>query len=85
MLPNVTKILIIGWQAREAHFLQMLRENLPRLSDLMVVGKDYDDSNTILRYFLDQVGKTSLPRRFYGEGGFTHFVVNQDGDEFFRA
>ena len=85
MLPSVTKILIIGWQAKEAHFLKMLRENLPRLTDLMVVGKDYDDSNTILRYFLDQVGKTSIPRTFYGMGGFTHFVVNQEGDEFFRV
>lgn len=85
MLPNITKILIIGWQAREAHFLQMLRQNLPGLTHLMVVGKDYDDSNTILRYFLKQVGKTTVPRTFYGKGGFTHFIVNQEGDEFFRT
>lgn len=85
MLPNITKILIVGWQAKEAHFLQMLRQNLPGLTHLMVVGKDHDDSNTILRYFLRQVGKTSVPRTFYGEGGFTHFVVNHEGEEFLGA
>jgi hypothetical protein len=29
ILKSVTKVLMIGWQAREAHFLQMLRDNLP--------------------------------------------------------
>ncbi len=29
LLPSVTKILIVGWQAKEAHFLQMLRNKLP--------------------------------------------------------
>lgn len=87
MLPLITKILIIGWQAREAHFLQMLKHRvstLNQLTHLMVVGKDYDDSNTILRYFLDQIGKTSVPRTFYGKRGFTHFIVNQEGEEFLR-
>ena len=34
LLPQVTKILIIGWQASEAHFLEMLRCNPPRLRHL---------------------------------------------------
>jgi hypothetical protein len=29
LLPRVTKILIIGWQGKEAHFLKLLRERLP--------------------------------------------------------
>ena len=29
LLKSVTKVLMIGWRAREAHFLQMLRDNLP--------------------------------------------------------
>jgi hypothetical protein len=48
LLPSVTKILIIGWQAKEAHFLQMLRERLPmggrRVAHILVVGKNSADA-----------------------------------------
>lgn len=85
MLPTITKILIIGWQAKEAHFLQMLRDNLPKLTHAMVVGQHTPDSAEILTYFLRQIGKPGIPNTFYGEGGFTHFIVSQEGDEFLRA
>jgi hypothetical protein len=36
IFPSVTKILIVGWQAKEAHFLKLLREQSPRLTHVMV-------------------------------------------------
>jgi hypothetical protein len=86
MLDNVTKILIIGWQAREAHFLQMLRRKLPLLRQVMVVGANAQDAENILRYFLEQTGKRLLAQnRYVGQGGFTQFIVTQEGHEFFGA
>lgn len=84
MLPDIRKILIIGWQAREAHFLQMLRSNLRALERLMVVGRDHSDSVMVARYFLEQIGKARIPREHYGKKGFTQFIVNQEGEEFLR-
>jgi len=84
MLPDVRKILIIGWQAREAHFLQMLRLNLRSVERLMVVGRDHSDSVMVARYFLEQIGKARIPREYYGKAGFTQFIVNQEGEEFLR-
>jgi hypothetical protein len=117
MLPHVTKILIIGWQAKEAHFLKMLRSNLPKLGHVMVVGENASDSERIRKYFLDEIkldlpnsgGSTSflidrenasdseetrqhfvdevkldLPNPFVGQGGFTNFIVNQEGRSFFE-
>jgi hypothetical protein len=86
MLKDITKILIIGWQAREAHFLEMLRSNIPRLRHVMVVGGNASDAETTLRYFVDQVGVSiSTDNVFVGQGGFTNFIVNQEGQEFFNA
>lgn len=84
MLPKVTKILIVGWQAKEAHFTDMLRGKLPELAHLMAVGRDKMDSKNVLNSFLRQIGKTNVPHTFYGEAGFTHFVVSQEGEEFLR-
>ncbi len=90
MLDNVTKILIIGWQAREAHFLQMLKPKLPLLRQVMVVGANKEDGEKIRLYFLKEIGKQIgnqiLSRNLYtGQGGFTDFIVNQEGQEFFEA
>ncbi len=86
MLDNITKILIIGWQAKEAHFLQMLKPKLPLLRQVMVVGANKSDAENILRYFLEQTGKRLLAQnRYVGQGGFTDFIVTQEGHEFFRA
>ncbi len=84
MLPHVTKILIIGWQAKEAHFLAMLRNNLPRLKDLMVVGANKSDAEATLKYFSEEI-RLCAPNQIAGRGGFTHFIVQQEGEGFFRA
>jgi len=84
MLPHITKILVIGWQAKEAHFLRMLRSSLPRLSHVMVVGGNESDARGTLKYFMSEIG-LSIPNATVGQGGFTSFVVNQEGRSFFEA
>lgn len=83
LLPEVTKILIIGWQAKEAHFLQNLRSNLPKLRHLMVVGKDVDDANATLTYFAQQI-RTELTsdKAYVSPGGFTDFILRRDAAGF---
>lgn len=39
-LPDVTKIIVIGWRATEAEFLAMLRDKLTVKPDLLVVSGD---------------------------------------------
>lgn len=88
MLSQVTKILIIGWQAKEAHFLGMLREGLSKEepSDLFVVGANEQDAKQTFEYFTNQI-KRDIPAwdRRLGKGGFTRFVVAEEGQNFLRA
>jgi hypothetical protein len=87
LLPSVRKILVIGWQAKEAHFLELLQSNLRGVTHLMVIGRDRLDSEQILQYFARQIARTLHPQcEFYkGEGGFTQFVVNREGQPFLEA
>jgi hypothetical protein len=88
LLKSVTKVLMIGWQAREAHFLQMLRDNLPGrsrgVSHLGVVGANADGARATLTQFTGDLGYLAgYPD--IAEGGFSRFVVNREGDAFLRA
>ncbi len=85
-LKQVNKILIVGWQAREAHFLELLRSNLSNLSHLMVVCGNSEAGKKVIDYFIQQVGPNAATAKGYiSTGGFTDFVVNRQGDEFFKA
>ncbi len=78
--------LIIGWQGKEAHFLQMLRPSLPLFRQLMVVGRNSPDADGILKHFLKETSKHISPEnRDVGRGGFTDFIVNEEGHNFFKA
>jgi hypothetical protein len=90
LLPSVTKILIIGWQAKEAHFLQMLRERLPmhgrRVAHILAVGKDADDSKAILHRFAAELAQSGYnTNHHYTSGGFSQFVARREVETFLRA
>jgi hypothetical protein len=86
MLDRVTKILIIGWQAREAHFLGMLKHKLPLLRQVMVVGANAANAEKTLLYFAGEIAKGMASENcFVGQGGFTDFIVSQEGQDFFKA
>ncbi len=82
LLPHVKKVLIIGWQAREAHFLKLLRATKP--THVMVVGRNDADSDNILRYFTTEIGHDP-ERCFLGQGGFTRLVSQGEARQFLEA
>jgi hypothetical protein len=90
LLPSVRKILIIGWQAKEAHFMQMLRDKLPRggreVAHIMVVGKGAEDSKEILHRFAAELGQSGYhSNHHYTDGGFSKFVAERKAGAFLRG
>jgi hypothetical protein len=81
LLPHVTKILIIGWQARKRISSKCFKNAPLRLTHLMVVGRDREDSQSTVKYFAEEAGQMP-PYPHLGEGGFTHFTVNREGERF---
>ena len=84
LLPSVKKILIIGWQAREAHFLEMLQVARMKLTHLMVVGKDDGNAHLTLKHFCKELGQTP-PKWSVGQKCFTHFVIHREGNLLFQT
>jgi len=90
LLPSVTKILIIGWQAKEAHFLKLLREKLPaggltQITQLQVVGRDHAEAGNILKQFTADVRRNV--KKFHAgpaQGGFSQFVAERLVDFLFN-
>jgi hypothetical protein len=90
LLPRVTKILIIGWQAKEAHFLKLLREKLPgggltQITHLQVVGRDSAEAASISKQFNAEIGRNV--KKFHPgptQGRFSYFVDQELVDFFFK-
>ena len=87
LIPKVTKILLVGWQAREAHFAQMLRAGLKKnsITHIMVVGRDHDDAETIFHHFWREIDQQPSKKRYLASGGFSEFVVKGEVEEFIQA
>lgn len=90
LLPSVTRILIIGWQAKEAHFLKLLREKLPtggltQITHLQVVGRDTAEAMNISKQFTADIDRNV--KKFHPgptQGGFSHFVAQRLVEFFFN-
>jgi hypothetical protein len=83
MISSVNNILIVGWQAKEAHFMELLRKHLRRLDRLQVVVGSEQLSTQISRSFLEQLGENAAAcRTDTYRGGFTDFVGDGAADGF---
>jgi hypothetical protein len=85
LLPKVSKILVIGWRATEAHFLALLKENLRRGAHLWIVaGPDQQQGEDIkvriCRELLNNPPSASVDR-----GGFTDFILSRRPEQFLAS
>jgi hypothetical protein len=73
-LPHVTKIIMIGWRATEAHFLHLLSQHLRRGVYLSIVGASQQDAEKIRVHIHDALREN--PPNYAPEtaAGFTVFM-----------
>lgn len=81
VLPNVSKILVIGWRATEAHFLELLKRNLgPGVQLYIVAGQPplagmKNPPGEVTRVNICRALSNKLPQiSTIDPGGFTDFV-----------
>jgi hypothetical protein len=72
-LPNITKVLVIGWRGQETHFWEILqRHRLSSGANIMLVGRGGRTFNYLQEKFSNQ---GIAERQFAGyDRGFTNFV-----------
>ena len=80
-VPEMTKLLIIGWRATEVPFLRLLAENLRHEPRVMVVAGGSDAAAQVI----ERLQQAGIEGQFHvAKGGFTEFVVNREADEFLK-
>ena len=81
-IPEVTKMLIIGWRATETHFLQLLADN--QQYDVRVRAVSGDENEA--RDALERMEKAGVKGKFSTvKGGFTDFILRRGGDDLFSS
>lgn len=79
-LPEVHKLLVIGWRATEKKFLQMLHENLKGALRLMVVAGGKDPATEVK----ERIAAAGIVAGQFmsTDGGFSDFVASVELDKF---
>ena len=82
LIPSVTKLLMIGWRATEAHFLKLLAENLQGRVRVLAVADGQEGANEAI----ENLRRAGINGEFTpADGGFSEFVVNGWADAFLRG
>jgi SIR2-like protein len=83
LLPEVTEILVIGWRATEAHFLERLKANLRRGAQLyIVVGPDKQQGEDTQVRICRGLPNNPPNFVFVDPGGFTDFILSRRAEQF---
>jgi len=86
LIPQVTKILFIGWRAGEAHFLRMLKEGLQKLDAIMVITGDPVEAQNLVNLLKAEFGDAAAAcQGFAAGGGFSDFITGRQGDPFLKV
>jgi hypothetical protein len=89
LLPQTSKLLVIGWRATEEHFLNLLRTHVkpgdpPNNFHLHAVGANQNDIDGVRDKIYEALGVRSGENNFTGTtSGFTAFMRN-DAQHFLR-
>jgi hypothetical protein len=80
-IGETSKILFIGWRARDLPFLKLLRDHLSPFRSTpacVVAGRD-----RLTRDVVDQLSNSGINANdFFLEGGFSEFVMHRAGEQF---
>jgi hypothetical protein len=80
MLPQVDRLLLIGWRATEDHFLELIDKHLKRpFTAQIVTGSNTDAQDIADRLKTRPFSKFAVRWELAGFG-FTDYIINQRAD-----
>lgn len=80
-IPEVTKILVIGWKATDQSFLDLLTKHLHREVFVMTVAGSEEASRSVA----ERLERGGIKGEFLPwKGGFTDLVIRRGADDFLR-
>ena len=81
-IPEMTKLLLIGWRATEKNFLQLLSKDLQHNLRVMVVTGGREAGEEVI----NRLQRAGIKGEFATtKGGFTEFIIRRGADKFLRS
>ncbi len=82
-LPQTSKLLVIGWRATDAPFLELLRAHLPPHISAMTVAGSREEAENVVENF----GSAGIRRKEFlcSNSGFTGFIQSGEAESFLKA
>lgn len=80
LLPQIDKLLLIGWRASEDHFLELLRKHLKGPILAQVVAGSEGEARNIARGLQEGALSHITVHWEHAPAGFTDFIVNRRAD-----
>jgi hypothetical protein len=84
LLPQISKIIMIGWRGMEEHFLRLLSENVRRRVFLSIVAGNRDEAEKI-RININRSLVNVPPSSTAEHTGFTQFIRTRRAEQILRA
>jgi hypothetical protein len=80
-IPEVDKLILIGWSGNETRFLDLLKENLRKsLKIMLVTGTEEGAEQLMAKLKASQIAGETTART-----GFSNFVVHREADPFLAS
>jgi hypothetical protein len=79
LIPETTKLLIVGWHAADTHFVDLLRN--VKDPQTLIVSRDGAMAKAVVRSLSDAGVRGD---KSWSNGGFTHFVTSGEADKFLQ-
>ncbi len=80
-LPEVDKLILIGWSGNETRFLELLKENLRKSLKIMLVTGTEEGAAQLMA----KLKASRIAGEITAKTGFSNFVVRRDADPFLAA
>jgi len=84
-LPDVDKVLVIGWKAGEKRFLESMAERMKRNVRIMIVSSSEGKASELVIKLQSSLGPTGMLAHYtVGKRGFSHAITSHEADEFLK-
>ncbi len=85
-LPEVDKVLMIGWKVGEKRFLDSMAERMKKAPRIMVVSSSEGKASELIIKLQDSLGAIGkLAHYSVGKKGFSHAITGHEADEFLKS
>jgi len=84
-LPEVDKVLVIGWKAGEKRFLDSLAERMKKKLKIMVISSSEKKALEIAARLSSLRPTGSNTHYDVGKKGFSHSITSHEADEFLKS